>query len=581
MSVKQYNDNIIENFSNFNFFFSWIPVLQVALLGVFLLFVIIFFPKNSKGSLVLNRFLSFFVVYSLWDLSLGDFVAEKSITTNSQGSGSFTESLVNELYKKNIDSNIQSFEVIQYFFKANQENLIFFYLILFYVFIVIFLFFFGILDRSFISNSGDMEFTILICFIFISSLMIFKEHNFLDIILSLEVITLASYVLIAFEKKNRFNTYAGIQYFVLGSLPSGMLVLGAGLIYSQWGTLVLEDLDVLLSKISNFTIEDNLYDVIKSKINNSISQLPVEYIYPNVDQYLIWNNNEYLYLKSKNVIFTFATVIALSLLFFNFLFKVTSAPFHVWAPSIYGKGPIASVTFLSIFSKVIIFFLMFKMITIFSFGYSFVLTPFLLFCGVLSVIFGMIGAFTEKLVKRFFVYSSMSHVGFMLVGLSLANLEGAAATFHYLPVYVLSSFIMWFILLYIGKQNRFLTQFKMLKNMDFTCAIIFSFLIFSMSGIPPLGGFFIKLDILLVLLESSRFYLNYVLFLLTVASFFYYLRVIKIMFFDVDAVVLKKKNRSEERLWVIAILFLILLFYIVIVQKPLLYIQTEFLNLIF
>ncbi len=78
--------------------------------------------------------------------------------------------------------------------------------------------------------------------------------------------------------------------------------------------------------------------------------------------------------------------------------------------------------------------------------------------------------------------------------------------------------------------------------------LIFSFLLFSMSGIPPLGGFFIKLDILLVLLESSRFYLNYILFIFSVASFFYYLRVIKIMFFDGDNIYYKKKERSNERL---------------------------------
>ena len=99
--------------------------------------------------------------------------------------------------------------------------------------LIIFLFFFGIVDRFFIANSADMEFTILICFIVVGSLLVFKVHNFLDVILSLEVITLASYVLVSFEKKNRFSTYAGVQYFVLGSLPSGMLVLGSAMLYEN------------------------------------------------------------------------------------------------------------------------------------------------------------------------------------------------------------------------------------------------------------------------------------------------------------------------------------------------------------
>ena len=101
-----------------------------------------------------------------------------------------------------------------------------------------------------------------------------------------------------------------------------------------------------------------------------------------------------------------------------------------------------SVLFLSIFSKGMIFFLIYKFMITFFYSYSLILTPFLIFCGVLSVFFGLLGAFVEKYIKRFFVYSSMGHVGFMLLGLSLYSMEGVNATFHYLPVYILSSYIM-------------------------------------------------------------------------------------------------------------------------------------------
>ncbi len=119
-------------------------------------------------------------------------------------------------------------------------------------------------------------------------------------------------------------------------------------------------------------------------------------------------------------------------------------------------------------------------------------------------------------------------------------------------------------------------------------AFIFAILIFSMSGIPPLGGFFIKFDVLTALMNSSRYYLNYLLFFFTVASFFYYLRLIKIMYFDYEGKVnyasdiskkdMKKRTKNNERNLIIIVLFLVLVFYILIIQKPLLMIQLEFLK---
>jgi NADH-quinone oxidoreductase subunit N len=147
----------------------------------------------------------------------------------------------------------------------------------------------------------------------------------------------------------------------------------------------------------------------------------------------------------------------------------------------------------------------------------------------------MVGAFSEKAIKSFFVYSSMGHVGFMLIGLGLNTLEASSATITYLAVYIITSFVRWFLLLLMGRDKTHLSQFSRLQQTDPVLAIRFAFLIFSMSGIPPLGGFFVKLDILSALEDNSHFFVNYVLFIFTVISFFYYLRVIKIRFFDTQA----------------------------------------------
>jgi NADH-quinone oxidoreductase subunit N len=121
----------------------------------------------------------------------------------------------------------------------------------------------------------------------------------------------------------------------------------------------------------------------------------------------------------------------------------------------------------------------------------------------------------------------------------------------------------------------------MLRLSDPLLALIFALLIFSMSGIPPLGGFFVKLYVLIALLENSRLYTNAILLFFTVASFFYYLRVVKIIFFDNTKIITKSSDISDERLWMIGLLFIILFFYIFLIQKPLLIIQNEALAALF
>ena len=152
---------------------------------------------------------------------------------------------------------------------------------------------------------------------------------------------------------------------------------------------------------------------------------------------------------------------------------------------------------------------------------------------------------------------------------------------------------MWFILLTRGRQTTKLSQFSELKNRNPTLALVFAFLIFSRSGIPPLGGFFIKLDILSALRNSSHFFTTYVLFFFTVAGFFYYLRLIKIRYFDVSnnsqtslpisfsTTYAYEYSFNNYRNWIISIIIIILSCYRFIIQKPLLVIEIEILASLF
>lgn len=612
---------------NFITFFSLLEFMQISFVGLFLLLLGIFFPKSGEFTRFLNRLGALYIVWLLCNFSFSvvfRILLEKVYTAKqTQMYKDLTEDVLNQSYFNwDRDFNLADKD-FSFLIEVFQRDSIFSHLFFIYALIMVAVFLYGISDRFFIANSYEIEFPILVFFLLVSALFLFNVHTLIEFVLALEVITLGSYGLAAFERKNRFSTYAGVQYFILGSVPSGLLILSIGLLYKNWGTLAIEDLDLLMTQPINNKSLQGLWEFRDFFVSGFIDPNEVLYTYDaalnlppmtvgkstNLSMEIYYNavngtpymaiNDAYIITKELDNFFNEAygfnwedvmiggsmyssiTLLALFLLFFNFLFKITAAPFHFWAPSVYGNAPIASVTFLSIFSKGMIFFAMFKLMFTIFYSFRLITIPFLIFCSVISVLFGMIGAFSEKMIKRFFVYSSMGHVGFMLVALSLSTFDGVTATFHYLPIYIITSYLMWFILLHMGREKNHLTHFAGLRNSDPLLALIFALLIFSMSGIPPLGGFFVKLDVLVALLDSSRFYTNYILLFFTVASFFYYLRLVKIIFFDEDKTFVTTNVGNEERLWIIGILFLILFFYMFLIQKPLLIIQNEALAALF
>jgi NADH:ubiquinone oxidoreductase subunit 2 (subunit N) len=489
------------------------------------------------------------------------------------------------------------------FLEIAQEDSLFFRLFFIYSTFTLAIFFFGVADRFFLSKRGRIEFPILLLFLHLGGLFALRLHTFRDRLIALERVTLASYVFVTFERQNRFSTYAGVQYFILGSFPSAMLLLAFALFYLQSGSRAFQDMDLFfnttyeLSSCNFITDETTKLSYRNSNMSKNFINVSTQLVIP-----LLEGNGEFYSAFPMDKIESIAsslnpinsrTVVALGLLFFNFFFKITAAPFHVWAPSVYGKAPTASVAILSIYSKLLIFFIRFKLINSFIHTFSSITSRIFLSLGTLSIFVGRIGAFSEKQIKSFFVYSSMGHVGFRLIGLGLNSLEGASATFTYLAIYILTSFVRWFLLLTRGRQNTHLSHLGSLKSSNPLLAILFAFIVFSRSGIPPLGGFFVKLDILSSLLDSAHFFLTYIIFIFTVISFFYYLRVIKIRFFDMQenvrsapllsfsAIDFSEYPRNGGRLWIRSSILIFLAVYLIIVQKPLRAIQYEVLGTLY
>lgn len=522
-------------------FILGVQVFQFFIITLSLLIITSFLPRRIEALAFLHRLGVAYFTFNFWSSTI-----DRPIRFNNVSNYSLIEHLNNFVF---IQNNSALF------------NFFFFFLTL-----IIVAFFYGTLDRFFLKNGGETEFALLICFIASSALILFYVHTLIEFLLALETLTLASYVCAGYERQNRYSSYASVQYFILGSIPSGLLILGIGLLYSQSGVLTLEDLDLLSYQLKNTQTENSL-QIIETEFNFIQTNTTKFFILFDFNKDLIFYDFNIMELINESITLkTSIILIALLFILCNLWFKLTAAPFHFWAPSVYKYAPIATVTYLSIVSKAMVIFLIFKFAIILFSPFIIFLTPLFLIVALITILVGLFGALAERFIKPFFVYSSMGHVGFMLAGLSLFTLSGYTATFHYLGVYIISSFLMWFILLYSGRENKYLISFRLLTKTDPIISLIFAFLIFSMSGIPPLGGFFIKLDILAALLENSRFGINIILFFFTVVTFFYYLKINKILFFDESKKFIKRYEINSSRLQIFAIFFFFLLFYMYLIQ---------------
>jgi quinol-cytochrome oxidoreductase complex cytochrome b subunit/NADH:ubiquinone oxidoreductase subunit 2 (subunit N) len=543
--------NFIDTCMNqFLFLHSWIHVLQLGFIIVFLLLLGTRYTRTGEFALLLNKLACIYLFFNVW-------MSTNLITINP--------------------ADLFQTELI-----LSTEDALYFQGFVLIASLTVVIFFYGIIDRFFISNSYETEYPIIVLLIFLGAVVLFRVQSFIDFIIAIEIVTFGTYVLVAYEQRNRFSVYAGVQYFILGSIPSAMLILSISWIYVTYGLLNIRDLDIIANigttcnleipgsiflNLEHFQLLQNTTDLFileNISFNNSTSIHNL-----NINWNDVINSLEFNQHKAIGILLFFS---------YNLLFKLTAAPFHFWALSIYEKAPITSVTILSIFTKLMVILLILKVFYTAFFAFKTYIAVFYIFLGLITAIFAIVGAFITPTIKKFFVYSSMGHVAFMLIPIALFNLGGAAATIHYLIIYVLSSFIMWFILFLRKRDNHALTFFKQFKTTDPILGFVFSMLIFSMSGIPPFGGFFVKLDVLITLIENSNFFIAFILFFCTVASFFYYLRLIKIIYFDSKNEYVTGNIFSAERLLLIIILFLLLTFYSFLVQMPLLFTELEFLT---
>ena len=340
------------------------------------------------------------------------------------------------------------------------------------------------------------ECVLLVLFSTASMLFLISAADFISLYLAVELQSLCFYVLAASKRNSEFSTEAGLKYFLLGAFSSGILLFGCSLIYGFTGVTNFSE----LAKIFTGGTQDILY---------STSSLP-------------------------------ACELGMIFLLVGFLFKITAVPFHMWSPDVYEGSPTWITAFFMITPKAALFGV-FARIFLESF-YDFILPwqKIIMISSVASMIVGAMAALSQSRIKRLLAFSSIGHVGYLLAGLACGTVEGLQALLIYLVVYIFMNInIFAFLLCGLRREHmhqiprsKYITDFAFLAKTNPLLAFTFTLTMFSMAGIPPLAGFYSKAFLFFAAMSSSLYIVAVVGVLCSVCSCFYYIRLVKIMYFE-------------------------------------------------
>ncbi len=339
-----------------------------------------------------------------------------------------------------------------------------------------------------------IEYPVLILSSVLGMMIMISSNDLIVFYMGLELQSLALYVLATFNRDQLKSSEAGLKYFVLSALSSGLLLYGCSLIYGFTGS-------------TNFNL-------IANQLNDS------EYV------------------------LTFGIVFILV----GLAFKISAVPFHMWAPDVYEGSP----------TSVTLFFTMVPKIAALTVFIRFLYVPFLnlieqwqmiiIFLSIASMLFGAIAAIGQTNIKRLIAYSSISHVGYALAGLATGSNDGIQTSVIYITIYIIMNLGLFSCLLMMKRNNEYYESIDDLSGLSKNHPLLslsLLVILFSLAGIPPLAGFFAKFYIFKSVLEQSMYFLAIVGLLSTVVAAFYYLRIIKIMYFDKE----KEKYDTDHNLW--------------------------------
>lgn len=384
-------------------------------------------------------------------------------------------------------NNINYFLFSNNLFNSNLDKFML-YLVLFGIFNIILL----SINYIKINSLNVYELFIILLLILLGFITLLYSNDFLSLYMGIELQSLGLYILATLKQNSIYATEAGLKYFVLGALASCLLILGISIIYSFTGLLIFNELHIFLYNIEEF-------------------------------YYIIF--------------------IGFLLVLISFLFKIGSAPFHIWLPDVYEGVATIITAFFAIVPKIVIFNLIFKVIFIIRNYVELEVNNILIISSTLSILIGSLGAVYQITLKRLLSYSAIAHTGFLLLSNSIFNIEGFISFIFYIIIYISITLNIFAIILQIQQKSSG-TSIKYINNLiniyknNIILGSSFVLVLFALAGIPPLSGFFSKLYLFIALLLNGNIFIALIVILLSVLGSAYYLKIIRNIIFLKD----KKKN---------------------------------------
>ncbi|MGD9649459.1 MAG: NADH-quinone oxidoreductase subunit NuoN [Dongiaceae bacterium] len=338
------------------------------------------------------------------------------------------------------------------------------------------------------TQADRMEFPILILFASLGMLLLVSANNLLALYVGLELSSLALYVLAAMQRDHLPSSEAGVKYFVLGALSSGLLLYGISLIYGVTGGIGYTEIAVSLTQI----------------------QLSSQILPP-------------------------SAVIGLVFILAGLAFKISAVPFHMWAPDVYEGAPTPVTAFFAGAPKIAVLALLLRLLTGPFAPVMLQWQQIIFIISVASMALGSFAALQQQNMKRLLAYSSIGHIGFALVGLAAANAAGIEGVMVYGAIYVVMTLGTFACLLTMRRNGAYveaIVDFQGLGKTHPLLAFALTVFMFSMAGIPPLAGFFAKLYVFLAAIDAGLVALAVLGVLASVVAAYYYLRIIKIMYME-------------------------------------------------
>lgn len=331
------------------------------------------------------------------------------------------------------------------------------------------------------------EYFVLGLFAVVGMFVMVSAAHLLTLYLGLELLSLCLYVMVAFRRDSAWSSEAAMKYFVLGAIGSGMMLYGMSLLYGLTGTLDMQEIRLAIAQ------------------------------HPHNDLVLI---------------------LGLIFVLVSMAFKLGAVPFHMWVPDVYQGAPTAATLFVSTVPKIAAFAMMIRLLAGTLGELHAAWGDMVIALSLLSIAIGNTIAIAQANLKRMLAYSAISHMGFMLLGVLTGTATGYSAAMFYVLVYAfvgMGGFGMIVLLSRAGFEAEEMEDWKGLNKTHPWYAFLMLLLMISMAGIPPTIGFFAKLNVFQAVIEADLIWVAVVAVLFTVVGAFYYLRVIKLMYFDEPA----------------------------------------------